>query len=581
MKKQLKIIFCSLLVTGYFLFFINIVSAATASSFTVTDVPEANFYLTDTNKLIMDIALPDAANDGSGIECDGSTSTAVGACDAIAPVNAFLAISSSTLTAGGLMCTDSITVPTKIFRHVTSCTTDGTASGVTNYLGTAAISTAYISVSAASQKWAFRDTTVNSVYDAGEDIYIDSDLSLLYNADKLASVTVSNVGSAVDADLAAIRIYQESGTAGFDSSADTQIGSDTATPFLAQVITTGSSIAYVNGASVTTSNRRIYIAVDISNSPTVNSTIQARIIAGATTIAMSQTASANNGPTDAALTNTSIQAIRKPPEHIPPVSSITSPVSGATIEAGKNYIITGSSNDVGGSSVQVAEISFDNGVTWFSTTSKTALSAGFTWEYVWANPVVGAYTIKARATDWLGNREVPVSGISVSVAAPAVIISVAPVVAAPVAPITPAVTPAEPSVSAVIPTPTALTQNQIDAIISLLTSFGADQSVIDNIKIVLSGSAPATPPITAPVAATYNFTKDLTVGSFGADVVLLQDFLISKGHLTMPSGVDKGYFGSLTKSALVTYQKLVGISPAVGYFGPKTRAHINALGVAR
>jgi hypothetical protein len=71
-------------------------------------------------------------------------------------------------------------------------------------------------------------------------------------------------------------------------------------------------------------------------------------------------------------------------------------------------------------------------------------------------------------------------------------------------------------------------------------------------------------------AATY--TRDLTIGSTGTDVVALQDMLIASGDLVMPAGVSKGYFGALTKSALAKWQAKMSISPAVGYFGPITRA---------
>jgi peptidoglycan hydrolase-like protein with peptidoglycan-binding domain len=37
------------------------------------------------------------------------------------------------------------------------------------------------------------------------------------------------------------------------------------------------------------------------------------------------------------------------------------------------------------------------------------------------------------------------------------------------------------------------------------------------------------------------------------------------------------YFGQLTKSALIEFQKNVGISPASGYFGPITRKYVNGL----
>ena len=81
---------------------------------------------------------------------------------------------------------------------------------------------------------------------------------------------------------------------------------------------------------------------------------------------------------------------------------------------------------------------------------------------------------------------------------------------------------------------------------------------------------------TSPTTTTsYTFTADLTLGSTGADVTALQTFLEARGHLTMPVGVSKGYFGQLTRAALAQYQMSKGITPAVGYFGPITRAAVN------
>jgi hypothetical protein len=78
--------------------------------------------------------------------------------------------------------------------------------------------------------------------------------------------------------------------------------------------------------------------------------------------------------------------------------------------------------------------------------------------------------------------------------------------------------------------------------------------------------------------ASTTFTSDLTLGSTGSQVSALQSWLVSKGFLTMPSGVAMGYFGGLTQAALARYQASVGISPAAGYFGPITRAKVNAMG---
>lgn len=76
------------------------------------------------------------------------------------------------------------------------------------------------------------------------------------------------------------------------------------------------------------------------------------------------------------------------------------------------------------------------------------------------------------------------------------------------------------------------------------------------------------------VSCSLKVAADMTLGSQGASVVELQDMLISKGHLVMPAGVSKGYFGALTQSALAKYQAAMGITPASGYFGPATKASV-------
>lgn len=81
--------------------------------------------------------------------------------------------------------------------------------------------------------------------------------------------------------------------------------------------------------------------------------------------------------------------------------------------------------------------------------------------------------------------------------------------------------------------------------------------------------------LNCPTLTGYTFTKNLAVGSTDSpDVLALQCFLISKGHLA--STVKSGYFGALTKAALIKYQQSKGEEVATGYFGPVTRAVVNA-----
>jgi peptidoglycan hydrolase-like protein with peptidoglycan-binding domain len=70
------------------------------------------------------------------------------------------------------------------------------------------------------------------------------------------------------------------------------------------------------------------------------------------------------------------------------------------------------------------------------------------------------------------------------------------------------------------------------------------------------------------------FSNDLDVGSRGEDVLKLQKFLTENGMMLL--GEVSGYFDSQTKIALSNYQFKNKITPASGYFGPKTRKFINA-----
>ncbi len=80
----------------------------------------------------------------------------------------------------------------------------------------------------------------------------------------------------------------------------------------------------------------------------------------------------------------------------------------------------------------------------------------------------------------------------------------------------------------------------------------------------------------AGAASAETFTRNLTIGSTGADVSALQAWLVAKGYLVMPTGVAYGYFGGLTRASVAAYQTAKGITPTAGYFGPVTRAAVNA-----
>ncbi|PIP87371.1 hypothetical protein COW81_00650 [Candidatus Campbellbacteria bacterium CG22_combo_CG10-13_8_21_14_all_36_13] len=114
-----------------------------------------------------------------------------------------------------------------------------------------------------------------------------------------------------------------------------------------------------------------------------------------------------------------------------------------------------------------------------------------------------------------------------------------------------------------------LTTEQVNAIVGLLQSFGADAAVVANVTSVLNGGGTITPPTGSTTACT--FTASLTLGSKGAEVTCLQDYLTSTGHYSF-SGGSTGYFGPVTQAAVAAWQAANGVTPAVGYFGPISQA---------
>lgn len=69
--------------------------------------------------------------------------------------------------------------------------------------------------------------------------------------------------------------------------------------------------------------------------------------------------------------------------------------------------------------------------------------------------------------------------------------------------------------------------------------------------------------------------RDLSVGARGADVVTLQGLLSEMGYLNVPAGIPLGYFGSMTKAAVASYQRSLGVINT-GYFGPLTKQAMTA-----
>ena len=110
---------------------------------------------------------------------------------------------------------------------------------------------------------------------------------------------------------------------------------------------------------------------------------------------------------------------------------------------------------------------------------------------------------------------------------------------------------------------------------------GGAISPITSTSTTTSTSATTTPALSQGQvlgATIFNFTKDLHLGSTGADVTELQKLLIAEGFdipAITKGGAAYGTFGGQTLAAVIAYQKAHGISPAAGYVGSLTRAVLN------
>ncbi|MEV6980543.1 DUF4082 domain-containing protein [Sphaerisporangium sp. NPDC051017] len=93
----------------------------------------------------------------------------------------------------------------------------------------------------------------------------------------------------------------------------------------------------------------------------------------------------------------------------PPVATITSPASGASLLSGVSTVIQGTATDTGGGVVAAMEVSLDGGATWRQAIGRD------TWQFTWTPTVAGPATIMARAIDDSGNIQPTPASVNVNV----------------------------------------------------------------------------------------------------------------------------------------------------------------------
>ena len=119
---------------------------------------------------------------------------------------------------------------------------------------------------------------------------------------------------------------------------------------------------------------------------------------------------------------------------------------------------------------------------------------------------------------------------------------------------------------------TANLQAQIDSLLATIAALQAQ----------LAG-ATSGPSSSGSMMTAYTFNTNLTMGSTGTDVMNLQKVLNGIDGTQLATvgagspGNETSYFGGITKAAVIKFQQKYGITPAVGYVGPITRAKLNSM----
>ncbi|MFA5341199.1 MAG: hypothetical protein WC332_05405 [Clostridia bacterium] len=399
-----KILFLFLIIS--FALALNAKAFTTSSNGYINNgVNPENYIVNTDNNLILDISLPDPATDtvlaGSGTPTAGSAVITTNPWSGAAVPVFFYDNGNAVWAAAN----------DGIFTDDDSSGTYSIGDTQLAGTGTPVIGSAIITTNpwaSASLPIFFYDDS-DAVWTSGNDgIFLDIDGSGYYNADKIYSVYVFNAatdGPAADNEIDTIKIWQENGNMAGHQTGDTLIGSKTSAPYWNQTIVCSSSAVYTS-----TSKDRIYVTVDISPKAINKRTIKGGIAQNGLIFV-----STSDGPTDSGIVNANIQTILTSTaiDQIKPTSSIDAITT--SIIPGQTYTVTGVCADTGGSSVKEVKLSLNGGITWVDTTPLIAQNNGYTWKYIWSDIAAGAYTLKTRAADWIGNIEIPGEGIVIIV----------------------------------------------------------------------------------------------------------------------------------------------------------------------
>ncbi len=248
-------------------------------------------------------------------------------------------------------------------------------------------------------------------------------------------------------------------------------------------------------------------------------------------------ASKNNGPTDTSVVNTYKQTVRNfVVDSIAPKAVITDPLDNAVFTT-STYLIKGMARDQQGSKPEWVKIDIDGS---FYNTSPTSDNYAI-FEYNWENITEGKHILKLQTVDFLGNSSItelitveyktlqqtviPSTSTDSQVSSQAGIGQTATTTSA---------------TTTITTTTSTTTPSTADAIQALINQLLAQLKDLQNQLAGLNQSA-----------SSIVFKVNLKYGDRGNDVKELQKSLIKEKILS--AGLDTGYFGSLTKAAVIKF----------------------------
>lgn len=306
-------------------------------------------------------------------------------------------------------------------------------------------------------------------------------------------------------------------------------------------------------------------------------------------------ASGDHGPKDLFVVNGFTQILRhRTLDSSSPKANITLPINGELITK-QSYLVKGLVRDQGGSNPVWLMIGIrkDGGEeNWYDATLKEANGKEWSWEYNWQNIANGDYELRTKSADFLyGNG---ISGQLVQVK------------------VDDFGQQQDNSGSQATTTTTDNTSNTGGNNLNSDNTGNADNSgstttgamtleqlqariqelnkLLDQLQAQLKGESSNTGANTGNQAGntnqnqnSFSFQINLKLGDRNDDVKKMQEILIAQG--LMASGLNTGYFGPLTKQAVIKFQEKYaseilspfGLVAGTGFVGQSTRAKLSSL----